>query len=621
MNILNRSLTQLKKTAMKAFQTFPAAIANAIAFSLVTIVRIHLDWQEQEAYNFLFNCLHWSFALGAIFSLASITAAKSRYGDRKSFVTANIMGAAAAAVTFLLLYFLAGENPEDTYLRYKTISFIASARVSAAIFVSFLTFVVLAGYQNEMPDFASSLFMTHKAFFIALIYGIVIMSGTSGVAGAVRALLYKGMSSKVYMYIGTVSGFLAFTIFTGYFPDFTKGVTDDHRAVAQKQPRFVEVLFQYIMVPIVLAMTVVLVLWAGKTILGGMKANFVGLSAIATSYAIGGIWLHIMVTHNETGPAGFYRKVYPITALLILAFEAWAFVIQLQKYGLKITEYNFIIVWIVALAAAVLLIAKKQKAHHIIVAATCAAAVLAVLPAVGFYDLPVSAQVNRLEDLLQSQGMLENDRIIPAKEEPEKEVREKITDAVSFLTSHQNKKLPAWFDKDLMNSSKFSAIMGFNQTWPEPDDYYGEMPGDYMSTNLYLEPSAVDISGYKWAVNLQDYSEKGTGEGIRLDGDRGTYEIYWKINQQNNIPSLEITLDDRTIIENDMNDYVDRITSKYPPQNLKYSRATLEDMSLELECPEISVLLVFRNFDINVNTREDYISYFLYLEAMYIREK
>lgn len=37
MNILNRSLTQFIKTAMKAFQTFPAAIANAIAFSLLQL--------------------------------------------------------------------------------------------------------------------------------------------------------------------------------------------------------------------------------------------------------------------------------------------------------------------------------------------------------------------------------------------------------------------------------------------------------------------------------------------------------------------------------------------------------------------------------------------------------
>ncbi|WP_019229390.1 DUF4153 domain-containing protein [Sedimentibacter sp. B4] len=305
MNVLKRAVSQIQKGAVKSFQTFPAAIANALAFSLVTIVRIHLDWPEQEAYNFLFNCLHWAFALGAILSLAAITAAKSRIGDKKSFMTANVVGVLAAASAFLLLYAFGGTDPEFTGIRYKTISIIAASRVGVLMLVSFLTFIVMAGYPKDQSDFAHSYFMTHKAFFIAILYGIVIMSGTSAVAGAIRALLYREMSSKVYMYIGTISGFLAFTIFLGYFPDFSKGNVDEHRAVAQKQPRFVEVLFQYIMVPIVLAMTVVLLIWAGKTIVGGMRANFIRLSSIATSFAVSGIWLHIMVTHNETAIAKF----------------------------------------------------------------------------------------------------------------------------------------------------------------------------------------------------------------------------------------------------------------------------------------------------------------------------
>lgn len=621
MNVINKIFTQLKKIALKAFQTFPAAIANALAFSVVTAVRIHLEWQEQEVYNFLFNCLHLSFAFGAIFSISTITYSKSHYGDKKTFVYANFIGGIAAVLMFLLLYYLGGQDPEITGMRYKTVSFIAASRVSAAIFVSFLTFVMFAGYPKEQSDFSRSLFMNHKAFFIALIYGIVIMSGTSGVAGAVRALLYRDMSSKVYMYIGTITGFLAFTIFVGYFPDFTKGINDEHRIVAQKQPRFVEVLFQYILVPIVLAMTVVLLLWAGKTILGGMRANFIRLSAIATSYAVGGIWLHIMVTHNEVSITKFYKKFLPLTALLILAFEAWAFIIQLQKYGLKTTEYNFIVVWIVAFTSSVLLILKKEKAHHIIVAITCVMAILVVMPVIGLYDLPVTAQVNRLEKLLVNHGMLEGGNITPAAQEPEKEDREAITDSVSYLARHENTKLPTWFDKKLISINNFEKTMGFAQTWPELDYYYEESPSDYMSTSLFLQSMAIEISGYDWALNLQDFSEKGTNGGITLEGIKGTYEIFWMINPTNNISSLEIKLDDRIIMENDMNDYIDKITEKYPPGISSSKEVPFDDMSLKLESPEISVLLVFRNVDINVNTREDVINYHLYLEALYMKEK
>jgi hypothetical protein len=622
MNVFKRAVLQVQRGAVKSFQTFPAAIANALAFSLVIIVRIHLDWPEQEAYNFLFNCLHWSFAFGAIMSLAAITASKSRIGDNKSFMTANLMGVLAAVSAFLLLFAFGGTDPEFTGMRYKTISIIAASRVGVLMLVSFLTFIVMAGNPNDRSDFAHSYFMTHKAFFIALLYGIVIMSGTSAVAGAIRALLYREMSSKVYMYIGTLSGFLAFTIFLGYFPDFSKGNSDEHRAVAQKQPRFVEVLFQYIMVPIVLAMTVVLLLWAGKTIFGGMRANFFRLSSIATSFAVSGIWLHIMVTHNETPVAKFYKKTYPVAVLFILAFEAWAFVLQLQKFGLKTTEYFFIVVWIAALLAAILLIVKKSYAHIGIVAVVCSLAVITVLPFVGYNELPVNAQIERLENLLESQGMLEDGKLIAAKAEPEKNVRESITDAVSYLAGSNEARLPSWFERDLQNSNTFKNKMGFEQIWPQPDDFYEGSPSFYMSTSLYLKQMAVDVSNYNWAVSFQDYYEKTQNGAITIEGKKGTYDIYWTYTPPDNLPNLTIMLDGRTIIEDDMNTYIDKITEKYPPGNMESSQAvSIEDMSIKFETPEAEVMIVFRDLSISLDTREDRINYWINPDALYIREK
>jgi hypothetical protein len=293
MNKWKQSILKIAKDSGEAFQTFPATMICAVAFALVTIVRIQLDWPQQEPYNFLFNCLHWSFALGAIVSLALITAVQSRINTKKAFLYANIAGLAAVAATFVGLYYFGAGDPILTGARYLVVSNIAAARVTAVMVVSLLAFIVLAGQPKEQSDFAKSFFMTHKAFFIALIYGGVILAGTTGVAGAVEALLYNDMSSKVYMYISTLVGLVAFTIFVGYFPDFHKGEADEHRETAQKQPRFIEILLGSILVPIVLALTVVLLIWAVKTIAGGQDAAFYRLYRIAAAYTLGGIWLHI----------------------------------------------------------------------------------------------------------------------------------------------------------------------------------------------------------------------------------------------------------------------------------------------------------------------------------------
>ena len=618
-NTFARSIAEVFKGAAEAFKTFPAAILCAALFAVVTIIRIKLDWPEQEAYNFLFNCLHWALALGALLSLAAITTVKTLFDTMKTFLIANALGIFAAIVAFIALFFWGEAEPAYEGARYAVVSRLAGMRVTMGMVVSFLVFVFMGGYLQDRSDFARSFFMSHKAFFIAMIYGAVIMSGLSGVAGAVEALLYNAMSSKVYMYLGTLSGFIGFTIFIGYFPDFSKRVLDEQREIAQKQPRFIEVLFGYIMVPIVLALTLVLLLWAVKTIVGGMSAAFIRLSAIATAYAAGGIWLHIMLTHHEAGLARIFRRIYPIAALVILAFEAWALFIQLGKYGLKLTEYSFALIWISAVVSVILLLILQKKAHPIIAAIVCFAAIFAVLPGIGYHALPVSVQVNRLENVLLDQGMLVDGKLSPAKKMPDTEIRQSITDAVNFLAYAEGAKLPDWLDPELgRNHESFKKTFGFEQTWPERDPEYPTDP--YLATSLTLPSSAVDISNYTWAVSPPDSYGKSDNYAS-FEGKLGSYRIYWQVNESRAVPIIKVILDERVILEENMNSYIDRITAKYPPGQEKGYKATLEDMSLAFSTPEVDIMLIFNNINIGLDAERDMIDYWFALNTIYIKEK
>ena len=189
MNNFTKSIAAAFSGSAKAFFSFPAVIGCALGFSVVTLVRIYLDWPMQEPYNFLFNCLHWALALGAIAGMASITWVRSRYDTNRTFLMANGGALLLALVAFLLLYFFGADKEVVPEIRYPVISVLAEARMTVAMVVAFLLFIIFAGYPKERSDFAKSFFMTHKAFFIALIYGVVLFGGTSGVARAVQALL------------------------------------------------------------------------------------------------------------------------------------------------------------------------------------------------------------------------------------------------------------------------------------------------------------------------------------------------------------------------------------------------------------------------------------------------
>lgn len=620
MNALLQSITQIFTRAMGAVKTNTAAIGFALAFATVTLIRIQLDWPEQEAYNFLFNCLHWSFALGAIFSLAALTAAKSRFDTPKANLLANLISIVVVMVTFGALYLMGGTQMDQAYSRYQVLTHLAIARISVAIFVSIIAFILFAREKKETSGFSRALFMTQKAFLIAALYGLVMMSGSSAVAGAIQNLLYNDMSEKVYMTLATLSGFMAFTIFVGYFPSFKKDFLDPRLEAVQKQPQFIEALLGFILVPLFLALTVVLLLWAMRTVLTDKWPIFTELASIASAFALGGVWLHMMVIQHKTRLANFFKTVYPAAALIILAFEAQALWHQLARFGLKTVEYEFILVWIIAVAAAILLLIFKARAHVMVALLVCAVGIFSVLPLVSYQALPVMAQVNRLENLLVSAGILVNGQLLPADPQhgPNEDARVAITDAVVFLSNAEKPKLPQWYAPRLGEADIFKSKLGFDQTWSKDPDY--RLNRSYLGLSLILPSTVIDIGDYQWLIPITE-QYRGYGESVTLETSKGLYKFYWKSENFTSAPSLKITLDDQPILEETFDQYVDQLMDRYPLNQNTGTKGTLADLTYGFENQHIAILMVFNTVNINVDPQNDNINYYLNLNGIYLREK
>lgn len=620
MNTLIQSIKKVFHDAIKSFKTFPASMTNALGFALVTIIRIHLDWEFQRPYNFIFNSLHLSMALGALFSLMSITYARRNHKTDKSLLVANILGMLSTLISFLALYFFAGSVTKYSD-GYKLVSSLWVLRMSVLMLISLLGFMVAAEDSDRGSDFSKSLFMTMKSFFIASLYGSVLIGGASIVAGAIQTLLYNDMSTKVYMYISTLGGLVAFAIFLGYFPSFNRDTDDPHRELAETQPRFIRILFGSIMVPLMLALTVVLLLWTIKTAINGIKASFIQLSSIASAFAYGGIWLYMMLTDHESNLAKFYKKIYPYATILILAFEAWALVEQLSSSGLKTPEYSFGLMWIVAISSAILLIIMKEKSYNIIAAIVSLVALISVLPLVGYNVLPARAQTGRLEKLLLEEGILENNIVTPTKTEPNKDKKIAITDAVYFLNSQEDIKLPVWYPKDTNNSLAFKNALGFEPILREDDYIPPDHDTDIMSTMISLPYEPINIERYRWTLSLEGIMN--TDNLMLVNGERGLYKFnYVSSPTDDDLPRFTVELDGNTIMEANFKSFIDGILKKYPLRAGKtVAKNTMEDVTLRLESTEVDVMLVFQHIDINLYVKEDRIFYYMTPDSIYFSEK
>lgn len=609
MNSLRVAIEKVFKGAAKSFYRFPAAIVSAIVISITAIVRITMGWEVQKTYNLLFDSIQISFLLGAVFSMATVTLEEIKSNKRKSFfVLANISGISLAIVSFLLLYFYGGRIAGD---KIVYLSSIAMARASVAIFISIVAFVYIISKAKSVDSFSDSFFITHRAFIISAIYGFVIMIGVSGVLGAFQALVYRDMDSRVYQYLGVAVGFLTYTIFLGYFPSFREIENEEEVERIEEQPRLIFVLFGYILIPIIMALTAVLLIWSVRVILRGVDVSFNQLSGIASSYVIIGIWLHIMVSKHQTKIAEFYKRAYPFAGILILIFEAWALFVQLNKFGLKTAEYSFLMIWIFAIISVLLLIFLKDRAYRKIAITAVVISTIWVLPIIGYQDITFNSQVKRLEKILMNQGLLVDDNIVAKDKEIEYVKRGEITDAVDFISYSEKQNTPNWFKKDLNDEKIFKDTFGFEKTYGVYPD-----PSEYTATNFRLKAGIIDISDYSLSVNMT-VNEK-TDTFNTFEGKNGIYEIIMS-NESTGIPKITVKLEDSIIIEEDIGKYLDDLLTKYPVEENRQFQVPFEDMNVIVEGGDISILLVFNNIDVYFDKAKDRTDYYVELHGIYIK--
>ncbi|MBN2797276.1 MAG: DUF4153 domain-containing protein [Clostridia bacterium] len=610
---MNSFIIQIKnalKYGYKSITVFPTSFLSALGFAIVTIIRIEINWQSEISNNYLFSCLHWSLAFGAFLGLAVLTVVKQKNGNKMKEGIANVLVGFVVVLTFFVLYFL--ESKSKNYAGYYVIADDVRGRMIVMILLSILTFILNSGSNP-----ASSLFMTQKAMVVALLYGIVVMSGASSVAAAVKGLLYPNLTEKIFMYVSVFSGLLAFSVFLGHFPDFSLGEDDPRRAQLERQPNFVKALFQYILVPIILVMTGVLILWVARVLLQNVWPPFVLLSSVSTTYVLSGIWLHMMVSEAEIPLVKLYRRIFPVGGLLVLLFEVWAIMRQISHFGIKYTEYAFVVLVIFAVISTVLLIFNHKKAYVMILMLVGVLGLVMVMPYFGYYDLPVRNQISRLEETLIAQEMLVEGVLQPANHEISLEDKEMITDAAMFLIGTQE--APSYLSQIMFNPTEFKKSFGFEPTYSEMDEvWFGngnkgltlELTVNVISSSDY---DFILLPAYPYREGMEDFSKGAVKEG--------EYKLLMLIKDDNSPGLIQVVNAQGIVMEVNMSDYYNKLLNKYPLKAKWQREQVFEDLVLRAENDDLKLMVVFRYLEISMDPQGDQMYYYADVLMGLLKEK
>jgi hypothetical protein len=603
MGTIRNAIGKTVRGAAMSYQRFPSAMIGATALTILTSIRI-ADNSLLEAGQF--DKWQIIFALTAIISLTWSGWLYSRDKSERSEVLSL-----ASLIVILPLALLI--QPVDGRIPDLTMT-----RVMATGAIAIIVLLLSISRNSEKTDFNKRFFMLHKAFFIAMLYMLVVMGGLNFTAAAVEILLYSEMSSDVYQHLSTWSGFLGFAFFLGNLPNLRRTADFEQVHASQKQPKFIEVLFVFVMIPIVLMLSVVLLLWALRMLLTQQWPQFEQLASIFSGYVLLGVWLTIMVANAQHGLARFYRRVFPLVAILFLLVEAVAIVRQVNQLGIRVDEYTAAFIWLFGLSSAVFFLLRPVRFNHLTAWIAAGLIFVSVLPFAGYSDVVLASQVGRLEDVLIKNDMLTGEKIEPASSGslPPEADQVLITEAVSYLSGlDRYEKLPGWFPEEVRIYSDFEKIFGFAQRWSTVETAYPVQKSAWVRA----KPSVIDISEYDLTFT-QDFEHFGIDSSFSTN--LADYELKLQLNQKDNgiPPVLTLNRNGQVFVEFDLAPALEPLSDQVRDSENRYEvLVEPEYMQFEIEKENVKLLIVVESVDMNWENSDSY-RYFVNIDKVYFAD-
>jgi len=369
--------------------------------------------------------------------------------------------------------------------------------------ILFLLFLVFQCLRNKVvfgPVFMSAF----KAFFTTLLFSGVIFGGLSLILAAIDNLLFA-IGSKTFMYVAIwVWIVVAPIIFLSLLMTFK---TDEKSVERDKKisscPSFFRVLLLYVIIPLLIIYTLVLLIYLLKTLVTGTGQDL--LRPLIMSYSIAVIIVYFLVSEIENRLASFFRLVFPKIMAVIALYQVIVSVLDVAKQGVDFSEYFIILISVYAVVAGVLMSIFPVKKNAIHIWVLCGFAIFALLPFVNFYNVSVESQKSVMISVLDRNDMLGNGEIISNSSISKKD-QILITRTYSFLQSLGELEKINGIDTPIQ-SADFAKLFGF-----EPEYGYGGITffGEPTVFSINMNQAfAIDGSDYLVSVN---YIEAETGK-------------------------------------------------------------------------------------------------------------
>lgn len=379
-------------------------------------------------------------------------------------------------------------------------------RTAVVLFALLIAFIWMPVIRSKV-SFNESFMVVFKAFFITLFFSGIIFLGISIILAAINQLLFT-VDSRFYSHTANVVFVLFAPLFflsnTPVYPKEQDNNMDTEKISIQKEliskatscPKYLEILISYIIIPLVLVFTIILILYIIINIGNGFWTNNL-LEPMIVIYSITVILVYILASRLENKFAVLFRKIFPKVLVPIVLIQTVSSIIQTGDMGITYSRYYVILYGIFATVAGLVFSFVPVKMNGIIAGLLIGFSLISIVPPIDAFSISRTNQINMLEEVLLKNNMLEDNTIKPSNSISDAE-KQKIIKSVNYLIRMEYTDEISWIPADFDYYADFYQTFGFYQN----DIIEGDKP--YVYVNL-PQNTPIDITGYDSLVYTNVY--------------------------------------------------------------------------------------------------------------------
>lgn len=582
MKIFNFTLLNFN-SIKNTFKRFPFTIISAI---LATIFLILSTFDEYaEAYNKKMLSFGLVFVFG-IFLYAFIKLFNEglrNYYDLKNLKNNNLFKILSYVITLPILYGVY----ELVYHENKVLEFYDNNFIYFTLIAALVVGTSFVGKFNYHKDFVVYVAKILRSFIISNIYSFIVFVGISGIIFALNSLFKFNFGSSVYLRVAIFS-FILFNVVT-FFSDFPK-VRDSF--TDYKYPKAFRILLVYIITPIVIIYTAILLAYFVKILVLWQIPNnlIVNLVIWFASFSI--VYLFFLSRVDSITFINKFKIVFPFTLFPLLGMMFFAIYLRIKEYGMTENRYIVIAVGLWIFLSLIYYIFYRENSNISIPIFLSVIILITGIGPASATSLSIRSQNARFEKLLRDNKMIAGEEIKP-NINIESDAKSQIVDIVSYMVRTDRVDKLSYMPKDFkLSEDSFTKLFGFSNII-ESKNYLGYSYTDNLPTDSELGFD-IDIEGYKHLIYVYSLDDVVSSGNYKFEKDKKEIKIYKKAKS-----------DYKTIMTIDLAKLRDNLKLLYKTKD----RIELEDLAIEKDGYKVLFTNIY--FGKEDNLDDAYIEFYL----------